>query len=127
MKKKLKNISILDNGFMVEGKIAAKGQLIIKGLVRGTLVAESVVIAEEGTVTADAKVGRMTVGGKFEGSIRASDELIVLRTGSCSGKIVCRDFIVEPGGVLNAEVNCTAHHAGEVAAVTASREEKTKT
>ena len=48
----------------------------------------------------------MTIGGTFEGEIRASKELIILSTGNCSGKVVCKDFVVEAGGVLNAQVNC---------------------
>jgi cytoskeletal protein CcmA (bactofilin family) len=50
----------------------------------------------------------MTIGGTFEGEVEASNELIILPTGKCTGKVVCRDFVVEPGGILNAQVNCTA-------------------
>ena len=106
MKKKSKYLSILDSEFSVEGTIAAKGQLVIKGTVTGKLVAQDVIIAEEGVVYAEAEVQRMTIGGKFEGYVKAMGELVILSTGHCSGKIVCRDFVVEPGGVLNAEVNC---------------------
>jgi len=106
VKSKSKIFSILDNEFTVEGTLSAKGQLIIKGTVKGSLMGDSVIIAEEGVVYAEADVVRMTVGGKFEGYVRASDELVILSTGSCSGKIVCKDFVVEAGGVLNAEVNC---------------------
>ena len=64
------------------------------------------IIAEEGAVYADTKVKSMTIGGTFEGEVRASNELILLSTGNCSGKIVCKDFVVETGGILNAEVTC---------------------
>ena len=106
MKSKFKIFSILDKEFTVEGTVSAKGQLIIKGTVKGTLLADNVIIAEEGAVYAEAEVSRMTVGGKFEGYVRASEELVILSTGHCSGKIVCKDFVVEAGGVLNAEVSC---------------------
>jgi len=106
VKSKFKIFSILDKEFTVEGTVSAKGQLIIKGTVKGTLLADNVIIAEEGAVYAEAEVSRMTVGGKFEGYVRASEELVILSTGHCSGKIVCKDFVVEAGGVLNAEVSC---------------------
>jgi len=32
--------------------------------------------------------------------------LIILATGTCSGKVECKDLIVENGGILNAEVSC---------------------
>lgn len=111
--KKNKHFSILDKEFSVEGTVSAKGQLIIKGKVKGTLIGDNVIISEEGVVEAEAQTTRMTIGGRFEGFVQASEELIILSTGSCSGKIVCKNFIVEAGGVLNAEVHCMVENAGE--------------
>jgi cytoskeletal protein CcmA (bactofilin family) len=101
-----KDFSIIDKELTVDGTVSTKGRLIIKGVVKGTLIGETVIIAEEGAVYADTKVKSMTIGGTFEGEVRASNELILLATGNCSGKIVCKDFVVETGGILNAQVNC---------------------
>lgn len=100
------NISIIDEGLTVDGTISAKGKLVIKGTVKGTLVGETVIVAEEGVISADTKVESITIGGKFEGELSASNELIILSTGSCGGKVVCKNLVVEAGGILNAEVNC---------------------
>lgn len=108
MKSKSKDFSIIDKELTVDGKVTTKGKLVIKGVVKGILNGDVVVIAEEGAVFADTKVTSMTIGGTFEGEVEASNELIILPTGKCSGKVVCKDFIVEPGGILNAQVNCTA-------------------
>ena len=101
-----KDFSIIDKELTVDGTVSTKGRLIIKGVVKGTLIGETVIIAEEGAVYADTKVKSMTIGGTFEGEVRASNELILLSTGNCSGKIVCKDFVVETGGILNAQVTC---------------------
>ena len=106
MKNESKDFSIIDRELSVDGTVSTNGRLIVKGVVKGTLVGENVVIAEEGAVYADAKVASITIGGIFEGEIRASKELIILSTGSCKGKIVCKDFVVEAGGILNAQVTC---------------------
>jgi len=106
MKNKSKDFSIIDKELTVDGTISSKGKLVIKGVVKGTLIGETVIIAEEGKVFAETKASSMTIGGTFEGEIRASKELIILSTGNCSGKVVCKDFVVEAGGVLNAQVNC---------------------
>lgn len=106
MKNKSKDFSIIDKELTVDGTISSKGKLVIKGIVKGTLIGETVIIAEEGKVFADTKASSMTIGGTFEGEIRASKELVILATGNCSGKVVCKDFVVEAGGVLNAQVNC---------------------
>lgn len=106
MKSKSKDFSIIDKELTVDGKISTKGKLVIKGVVKGVLTGDVVIIAEEGAVFADTKVTSMTIGGTFEGEIEASSELIILPTGKCSGRVICKDFVVEPGGILNAQVNC---------------------
>ena len=108
MKSRNKDFSIIDKNLTVDGKLNTTGQLIIKGTVKGSLVGDSVVIAQEGAVFADTRVASMTIGGTFEGQIEASRELVILSTGKCSGKVVCKDFVVEAGGILNAEVSCNS-------------------
>jgi cytoskeletal protein CcmA (bactofilin family) len=108
VKNESQGFSIIDKELTVDGTISTKGRLIVKGVAKGTLVAQHVVIAEEGAVYADAKVGSITIGGIFEGEVRAIKELIILSTGNCKGKIVCKDLVVETGGILNAHVTCIA-------------------
>lgn len=115
-KSKANNISIIDSDLRVDGTIASKGKLIIKGTVRGTIDGEEVVIAREGSVYSDAKVATMTVGGRFEGEVEVADELVILATGNCAGKVVCGDLIVESGGILNAEVTCRSAKGSAAAA-----------
>jgi cytoskeletal protein CcmA (bactofilin family) len=101
-----KNFSLINKGQTIEGSISSQGRLDIHGTVKGKIEGETVVIAPEGVVHADVKVAGITIGGTFEGEIRASNELIILSSGSCTGKVVCRNLVVEAGGVLNAEVAC---------------------
>ncbi len=105
-KKERLNLSIIDRELTIDGSIVSRGKLIIKGSLRGAIDAETVIIAEGGAVRSDARVVSMTIGGSFEGDVHASGELIILSTGSCSGKVECNDLIVENGGILNAEVSC---------------------
>jgi cytoskeletal protein CcmA (bactofilin family) len=108
VKRKSENISIIDSGLTIDGSISCKGKLIIKGTVKGSLEGETVVVADEGKLYAEAEAASVTIGGIFQGSIRASKELVILASGNCSGRVVCKDLVVEAGGILNAEVTCTA-------------------
>ena len=112
VKNESKDFSIINKELTIDGTVSTNGRLIIKGVVKGTLVGKDVVIAEEGAVYADAEVVSITIGGIFEGQVRASKELLILSTGSCKGEIVCKDFSVEAGGILNAHVTCI--EAGEL-------------
>jgi cytoskeletal protein CcmA (bactofilin family) len=98
--------SIIDKGMTVDGSVVGKGNLVVKGSVKGTLSGESVVISEEGHVTAETKAQTMTIGGSFEGRLETSGQLVILATGNCSGEIVCGDLVVEAGGRLDAQVTC---------------------
>jgi cytoskeletal protein CcmA (bactofilin family) len=104
---KVKDFSIIDKGLTVDGTVSCKGKLVVKGTVKGILEGETVIIAKEGAAYSDTKVGSLTIGGKFEGNLQVSNELILLSTGHCSGKVICKDLVVEAGGILNAEVSCT--------------------
>jgi len=105
-------ISIVDEGLSIDGTISSRGKLVIKGTVKGTINGDTVVIAREGAVHANTRVSRITVGGVFEGSLRASEELIILKTGNCAGMVECRDLVVEAGGVLNADITCLSAKDG---------------
>lgn len=106
MKSDAKKFSIIDEGFTVDGTVTGKGRLVIKGVVKGAVTGDNVVIAEEGVVQADAKANEVTIGGSFEGQVEAQNALIILSTGKCSGQVTCRDLVVEAGGMLNADVTC---------------------
>jgi cytoskeletal protein CcmA (bactofilin family) len=101
-----KKFSIIDEGFTVEGTVVGKGRLVIKGIVKGSLSGDNVVIAEEGAVYAEARANVMTIGGLFDGRIEVAKELVILATGKCSGQVACDDLVVEAGGLLNATVAC---------------------
>lgn len=110
-----KNFSLINKGQTFEGAISSKGRLDIHGTVKGKIEGETVVIAPEGLVVAEVTVVGITIGGKFEGEIKASNELIILSSGSCTGKVVCRNLVVEAGGILNAEVTCISGQDAESA------------
>jgi cytoskeletal protein CcmA (bactofilin family) len=97
-------MSIVDDGFTVEGTIEFSGELLIRGRVGGKVTGDTVTIAEEGTANADMNVQRLTIGGSFEGSAHAAEELVVLATGRCSGRVQCLNLVVHEGGRLNADV-----------------------
>lgn len=101
-----KKFSIIDKGFNVDGTVAGTGRLVIKGVVKGTVTGDNVVIAEEGTVQAEAHCAEMTIGGHFDGQVDVSGTLVILSTGRCSGQVICKDLVMEAGGRLNATVTC---------------------
>jgi len=105
---KKSGFSVIDADMEVEGNLSCDGQLVIRGSLKGSIRAERVVISEHSVVIADTKVESMVIGGKFEGDIIASEEVTILSTGVCSGKVECKNLVIEAGGIINAEVNSTS-------------------
>ena len=101
-----KKLSIVEKGLTIDGSVSFKGQLIVKGTIKGTLVGDHVVIEEDGVVAADTRAAFITIGGIFKGKLRVSGKLVLLSTGNCSGIVKCQEVEMEPGAVLNGEVNC---------------------
>ncbi len=104
MGKKKENLSIIDTGLTFDGEASCKGEMVVRGALKGTLKGEKVIIAAEGVVHAKATVKDMVIRGAFEGALHASGSLTILDKGSCLGKVECKHLVVEAGGRLNAEV-----------------------
>lgn len=101
-----KKPSVVEKGLTIDGSVSFKGQLIINGTVKGSLVADHIVITEEGVVAAETRTSFITIGGVFRGRLTVSGKLFLRSTGTCSGIITCREMELEPGGVLNGEISC---------------------
>ncbi len=105
MRRKKSPVSVLEKGFTLEGRVVFNGKLVVRGDVKGTLFGETVVVEAGARVHAEIRAGTVTIGGRFAGKIRAMHGLVILPTGVCEGRVLCRDLEVKPGGVLNAEVS----------------------
>lgn len=107
MTSKSNGFSVIDSDMEAEGSLSCNGQLVVRGSIKGSIQAESVVISDNGIVIADTKVKSMVIGGNFEGDITAAEEVTILSTGICSGKVECQNLVIEAGGIINAEVTST--------------------
>ena len=56
----------------------------------------------------------MTISGTFEGEIRALKKLILLSTAKITGKVVCKDLVIETGAILNAQVTCLSGENADI-------------
>jgi cytoskeletal protein CcmA (bactofilin family) len=109
LSRKKTHLSIVDDGFSLEGIIEFTGELLIRGRVGGKVKGDIVTIAEEGVANADMQVHRLSISGHFEGDVHVTEELVVLPTGRCNGRVQCRNLVVHEGGQLNADVRQIEH------------------
>lgn len=100
------DISIIDKGLKIKGDFFYKGRLVVNGTVEGRITGENLVIAEGGVVSANVNVHSASVGGKFEGELTASNEVVIMPTGICTGRFLCKSLVVEAGGQINGDIKC---------------------
>jgi cytoskeletal protein CcmA (bactofilin family) len=107
------NLSILDNGLIINGEIDCDGEIIVRGQIKGSVKAETLVIAETGSVEADCTADGVIIGGTYNGNLTVNGIMKILSTGKCSGKVLCQDMVVENGSTLNASVDCSLGKASQ--------------
>jgi len=107
MSSKKQYLSILDKGLIINGEIETDGEVIVRGKVKGTIKAETLVIADTGIVDADCTADAVVIGGEYNGNLTVNGIMKILSTGKCSGKVLCQDMVVENGSTLNASVDCS--------------------
>jgi cytoskeletal protein CcmA (bactofilin family) len=114
------SISIIDSGLKITGAFSYRGKLIVNGMIEGTITGENLVIAEGGIVVAKVDVQSVSVGGRFEGELTAQDKVVILPTGVCSGKFLCKSLIVEDGGLINGDIKCANLESSSISKIAES-------
>lgn len=106
--KKIKGVpfSILGNQTFFQGKLILKGEARLAGQVEGTIVAEDILIIEEGaTIKGEIQGNLVEICGFFEGSIQVADTLKITSTAKILGEIAAAKLIVEEGARLKGLIN----------------------
>lgn len=107
MTKTSNNFSILNKDLVINGNVTVNGKFVINGILKGSLLGDTVIIAKSGEVFGETIVNKMVIAGKFDGEIIVKEELVILPSGICNGKVACKNIVLNPGGILNAQVNCS--------------------
>ena len=78
--------------------------MVIQGEVKGTVSSREIVIAEDAKVSAELRALHVDISGSFDGLARVAGTMTIRAAGRVSGKVRCKNVVVEPGGVLDAEI-----------------------
>ncbi len=99
-------MSMFGQTLMVMGDVKAVEDLSIEGLIVGSIACEgsAVVVAATATVTGDIIARDVTIMGKVEGQVIATD-VVDLRAGACVvGQVVSKRFIMNDGADFTGRV-----------------------
>ncbi len=96
-----KMATVIGHGTYINGTISVEGTLRVDGQIEGELRSTGdVIVGETGHVIANIAAKNVTVAGKVQGNIDASEQLDILSGGKVFGDISVANLIVGQGGIL---------------------------
>lgn len=107
--------TIIANGTTIKGDIQLKCNLHIDGEIEGAVeTIGNVVIGKSGMAKGDIVAKRVSISGRFEGSVNG-DSVEVLEGGKLFGKVISKGFVIEPNGVFEGESRLKVEQAQSAA------------
>jgi cytoskeletal protein CcmA (bactofilin family) len=112
----------IDTGCTIQGELSFSSSFRVDGTVEGTITSEAeLVIGPKGRVLGTVRVGRLMIGGAVEGTIAAS-QLVVLQQGAkVAAEVSTPALVMEEGATLDGRVSMRPERSRDT--VAAQREE----
>ena len=81
--------------------------LVVEGTVEATMNSRVIQIAAEGAFRGSAEIDIAEIHGEFEGNLTVREKLVIFGSGRVHGKIRYGKVIIEEGGQLTGEIECS--------------------
>ncbi|MES2187220.1 MAG: polymer-forming cytoskeletal protein [Pseudomonadota bacterium] len=90
--------------------------LVVEGLVEATMDSRVIQISEQGAFKGSADIDIAEIHGQFEGNLTARQKLVIYATGKVTGTVRYGKVIIEEGGQLGGEIQCSLAPAATTSA-----------
>jgi cytoskeletal protein CcmA (bactofilin family) len=97
----------------IQGGLAGEEDLVIDGKVDGKvdLPGNHLTVGQSGVVKADVNAGIVTVVGRVNGNVRATERVQIEATGIVEGDVSAPRLVVQEGAVLNGSIEMSGKTA----------------
>lgn len=85
--------------------------LFVEGLVEATMDSRVIQIAEQGAFKGTAEIDIAEIHGVFDGNLTVRQKLVIYATGKVTGKIRYGKVVIEEGGQLSGDIECSVSNA----------------
>ncbi|MDR7148747.1 cytoskeletal protein CcmA (bactofilin family) [Hydrogenophaga palleronii] len=85
--------------------------LVVEGLVEATMDSRVIQIAQQGEFKGSAEIDIAEIRGVFDGNLTVRQKLVIYATGKVTGKIRYGKVVIEEGGQLSGDIECTVSTA----------------
>lgn len=87
--------------------------LFVEGTVEATMDSRVIQIAQQGMFKGSAEVDVAEVHGAFDGNLTVRQKLVIHATGKVTGRIRYGKVVIEEGGQLSGDIECTVGAAAK--------------
>jgi cytoskeletal protein CcmA (bactofilin family) len=101
--------TVLSRGVALKGELSGREDVFIDGDFEGQirLSGAAVTIGANGRVTAEVEADEIVVEGRFDGTLRARQRLVICRSAHVTGDIETPRLAIEEGAVMHGRVEMT--------------------
>lgn len=98
--------TVIGEHISIEGSLRASEDMIIEGVVKGTIEIKSsqLTVGSKGKVEADVDADSVVIGGRMVGNVTAKNKVQVLKNADFSGQIKAKRIAVEDGAFVKASI-----------------------
>lgn len=94
--------------------------LVVEGFVEATMDSRVIQIASQGAFKGSAEIDIAEIRGVFEGNLTVRQKLVIYASGKVTGKIRYGKVVIEEGGQLSGDIECTVSSSASTASRTTS-------
>ncbi len=95
--------------------------LVVEGLVEATMDSRVIQIAEQGEFKGSAEIDIAEIRGVFDGNLTVRQKLVIYATGKVTGKIHYGKLVIEEGGQISGDIQCSESSSAKYPASAAQR------
>ncbi len=101
-------LSLISSGTVVEGKIKGEGSVRIDGKLVGDIVVKAnAAVGHTGVVEGTLQAKNISVAGKVQGTVTATEKLILESNAVMRGDIRAARLVVDEGAMFDGQCNMT--------------------
>ena len=98
--------TIIGEGITIEGELSSDEDVVVRGHVRGKLIAREGVVVEAGaTVEADVSGGTMTISGSITGNVNSTDRVDLQAGAKLVGNVKAARITIADGAQFKGSVD----------------------
>jgi cytoskeletal protein CcmA (bactofilin family) len=102
----MSSVAVVGKSIVIKGELSGNEDLVVEGSVDGTitLTDNNLVVGADGRVNANLFARSVTITGKVEGDVSASERVEITATGSLKGNIRSPRLIINDGAYFQGSV-----------------------